>query len=387
MLVEMDGLESSAGVIVIAATNRPDVLDPALLRPGRFDRQIVLDLPDILGRRQILDVHCRNIRLADDVNIDTIARTTPGFSGADLANLCNEAALLAARNSEETVTQQDMEEARDKVRWGRERRSRRITERERKLTAYHEAGHALVIMYSEFATPVHKITIIPRGQAYLGATLTLPEEDVYTQSRKELNDELAVMMGGRAAEELIFQDVTTGASNDIERASHMARMMVCRFGMNNVIGPVQYGETSAPVHVRVDRPQQDMYGPDIANIIDTEVKKIIDAANARAHDILEKHKDQLEFLAQKLLEKETVSVAEVRELLGFPPLEEPEPLAIKKAEKEENAEPSDENAENGEDQDANASHTKDITQTSDMLESKVNITIKTEKPKKKKDDK
>lgn len=387
MLVEMDGLESSAGVIVIAATNRPDVLDPALLRPGRFDRQIVLDLPDILGRRQILDVHCRNVRLADSVNIDTIARTTPGFSGADLANLCNEAALLAARNGEETVSQQDMEEARDKVRWGRERRSRRITERERKLTAYHEAGHALVIMYSEFATPVHKVTIIPRGQAYLGATLTLPEEDVYTQSRKELNDELAVMMGGRAAEELIFQDVTTGASSDIEHASHLARMMVCRFGMNNVIGPVQYGETSAPVHVRLDRIPPDSYGPEIANTIDAEVKKVIDAANARAHEILEIHKDQLELLARELLEKETLSVAEVRELLGLPPLEDPEPIAIlKKEEKQEDAGSGDED-DDDDDFDDDGFQLKDITQTSDMLESRVNITIKTDrKPKKKPDE-
>ena len=366
MLVEMDGLESSAGVIVIAATNRPDVLDPALLRPGRFDRQIVLDLPDIVGRRHILDVHSKNIRLAEKVDMDTIARTTPGFSGADLANLCNEAALLAARTNSEKVTQFDLEEARDKVRWGRERRSRRITERERKLTAYHEAGHTLVAMYSEFATPVHKVTIIPRGQAYLGATLTLPEEDTYTQSKKELTDELAVLMGGRTAEDLIFQDVTTGASSDIERASHLARMMVCRFGMNSVIGPVQYGETHAQVHVRADSIPQDSYGPDVANAIDAEVKKIIDGASNKAHEILKEHSYQLETLAQKLLEKETLSVAEIRELLGMPPLEEPAPLS----EPAPVEKPAPENADS-------EPQSQNIVEKGDMLESKVNITIRT----------
>jgi len=374
MLVEMDGLESSSGVIVLAATNRPDVLDPALLRPGRFDRQIVLDLPDIVGRHHILEVHSKNIRLGKDINIDTIAKTTPGFSGADLANLCNEAALLAARNNAETISQEDMEEARDKVRWGRERRSRRITDRERKLTAYHEAGHTLVVMHSEFATPVHKVTIIPRGQAYLGATMTLPEEDTYTQSRKELTDELAVLMGGRAAEDLIFQDVTTGAASDIERASHLARMMVCRFGMNNVIGPIQYGETHAQVHVRTDSIPQDSYGTNIANTIDAEVKKIIDAANDRAHEILKKHDDQLEGLAQELLEKETLTVAEVRELLNMPPLEKPgstaKPAKAKKAKAE-----------------STTFELPDIVQRGDMLESRVNITIKTPKKKKKKEEK
>ncbi len=359
MLVELDGLESSPGVIVIAATNRPDVLDPALLRPGRFDRQIVLDLPDIVGRRHILEVHSKNIKLGEKINIDTIAKTTPGFSGADLANLCNEAALLAARTNSESISQEDMEEARDKVRWGRERRSRRITDRERKLTAYHEAGHTLVAMHSEFATPVHKVTIIPRGMAYLGATMTLPEEDTYTQSRKELTDELAVLMGGRAAEDLIFKDVTTGASSDIERASHMARMMVCRFGMNNIIGPVQYGETHTQIHVRSDSIPQDSYGPAVANTIDVEVKKIIDSANNRALEILKKNDDQLEAIAQALLEKETLTVAEVRELLNMSPLEEPKPLEDNKPEQNSDLE------------------VPDIVQKGDMLESRVNITIKT----------
>ena len=363
MLVEMDGLESSPGVIVIAATNRPDVLDPALLRPGRFDRQIVLDLPDIVGRHHILEVHSKNIRLAEKVNIDTIAKTTPGFSGADLANLCNEAALLAARNDAETISQEDMEEARDKVRWGRERRSRRITDRERKLTAYHEAGHTLVVMHSEFATPVHKVTIIPRGQAYLGATMTLPEEDTYTQSKKELTDELAVLMGGRAAEDLVFQDVTTGASSDIERASHLARMMVCRFGMSNVIGPIQYGETHVQVHVRADSIPQDSYGTNIANTIDDEVKKVLDTANKKAYKILKKYDDQLESLAQELLEKETLTVAEVRKLLNMPPLEKVAPIV----EPEKNKD---------------IAEATDIVEKSDMLESRVNITVKAEKEEK-----
>lgn len=382
MLVEMDGLESSSGVIVIAATNRPDVLDPALLRPGRFDRQIVLDLPDIVGRRHILDVHCKNIRLGENVDVDIIAKTSSGFSGADLANLCNEAALLAARTNSETISQQDMEEARDKVRWGRERRSRRITERERKLTAYHEAGHTLVVMHSEFATPVHKVTIIPRGQAYLGATMTLPEEDTYTQSKKELTDELAVLMGGRVAEDLVFKDITTGASSDIERASHMARMMVCRFGMNDVVGPVQYGEAHAQVHVRTDSTPQDSYGPDVANTIDVEVKKILDGANDRAREILKKHDDQLEAIAQALLEKETLTVAEVRELLNMPPLEEAKPLKKKKP-KEEVKKNVKELMKKAEEDSGFELDIPDIVQRGDMLESRVNITIKTPEKKKK----
>jgi len=372
MLVEMDGLESSPGVIVLAATNRPDVLDPALLRPGRFDRQIVLDLPDIVGRHHILDVHSKNIMLGENIDIGAIAKTTPGFSGADLANLCNEAALLAARTNSESISQADMEEARDKVRWGRERRSRRITDRERKLTAYHEAGHTLVVMHSEFATPVHKVTIIPRGQAYLGATMTLPEEDKYTQSKKELTDELAVLMGGRAAEELVFDDVTTGASNDIERASHMARMMVCRFGMNKVIGPIQYGETHAQVHVRADSIPQDSFGPDIANTIDIEVRKVIDTANKRALEILSKHDDQLEGIAQALLEKETLTVAEIRELLNMPPLEKPD--TVVNPTKTEDSEKFSDIEE------------PDIVEMGGMLESRVNITIKATTKKKKKEE-
>jgi cell division protease FtsH len=343
MLVEMDGLESRSGVIVLAATNRPDVLDPALLRPGRFDRQIVLDLPDIIGRRKILDVHIKNIKTDDSVTLDTIAKSTPGFSGADLANLCNEAALLAARSDRDAVCEADMEEARDKVRWGRERRSRKISEKERKLTAYHEAGHTLTAMHCPDATPVHKVTIIPRGRAYLGATLTLPEEDVYTQSRNELLDELVVLLGGRTAEELVFNDITSGASSDIERASHIARLMVCAFGMNDRIGPIQYGDHHERIHVRADAPPADTYSQETAREIDIEVKKIICEAHDRARDILQKHRDQLEKLSQKLLEKETMSVEEIRELLGMEapapkteaPVEEKQEISIPKPEIEE----------------------------------------------------
>ncbi len=318
MLVEMDGLETQAGVIIIAATNRPDVLDPALLRPGRFDRQIVMDLPDIKGRRKILDVHIKNIKTNADVNLDLIARTTPGFSGADLANLCNEAALLAARNNRDSAIMADMEEARDKVRWGRERKSRKISDKERKLTAYHEAGHTLIAMHSENATPVHKVTIIPRGQAYLGATMTMPTEDSYTRSRNELLDELVVLMGGRTAEELIFNDISTGASSDIETATRIARQMVCTFGMNDKIGPVRYSEYHEQMRVRADAPPSETYSQETAREIDVEVRKLLDDAHVKATKMLEEYHDQLETLARELLEKETLSVAEVRKLIGMP---------------------------------------------------------------------
>jgi cell division protease FtsH len=318
MLVEMDGLETQAGVIIIAATNRPDVLDPALLRPGRFDRQIIMDLPDIKGRRKILDVHIKNIKTNADVNLDLIARTTPGFSGADLANLCNEAALLAARNNRDSAIMADMEEARDKVRWGRERKSRKISDKERKLTAYHEAGHTLVAMHSEDATPVHKVTIIPRGQAYLGATMTMPTEDSYTRSRNELLDELVVLLGGRTAEEIIFNDISTGASSDIETATRIARQMVCTFGMNDKIGPVRYSEYHEQIRVRADAPPSETYSQETAREIDVEVKKLLDDAHVKAAKMLEEHHARLELLARELLEKETLSVTEVRELIGMP---------------------------------------------------------------------
>jgi len=316
MLVEMDGLEHRSDVIVLAATNRPDVLDPALLRPGRFDRQVVLDLPDIKGRRQILNVHAKNIRLSDKVDLDVVAQGTPGFSGADLANLCNEAALLAARYNRDCVTQEDLEEARDKVCFGRERRSRKISERERKLTAYHESGHALVGLHCEHADPLHKVTIIPRGQSYLGATFSMPKEDVYTKSKLELLDQMAMTLGGRAAEEIIFGDITTGAGQDIEVVSRLARMMVCAYGMNEKIGPIKYGDFRSHVHIRFDAPPVHESSEETAREIDVEVKKLIDEAHARAVQILTDNRDELEKMAQALLERETLTAAEVDVLLG-----------------------------------------------------------------------
>lgn len=319
MLVEMDGLESRAGVIVLAATNRPDVLDPALLRPGRFDRQVVMDLPDIVGRRQILNVHVKKIKVDASVDLDVVARTTPGFSGADLANLCNEAALLAARHNREAVTQADLEEARDKVSYGRERRSRRITERERKLTAYHEAGHALVALHNPHSTPLHKVTIIPRGRAYLGATFSMPKEDVYTRSKLELEADMEMSMGGRAAEELVIGDVTTGASGDIDHLTRIARLMVCMYGMSDKLGPVKYGNFPDHPYMRYDAAPEDPASPETAREIDLEIRRITSQAMESARKCLTAHRDQLESLAQALLKRETLSIEEINELLGIAP--------------------------------------------------------------------
>ena len=318
MLVEMDGLESRSGVIVLAATNRPDVLDPALLRPGRFDRQVVMDLPDIKGRRQILDVHAKKIKTDATVDLDVIARTTPGFSGADLANLCNEAALLAARRNKEAVGESEMEEARDKVSYGTERRSRKLTEHDRKLTAVHEAGHALVALYNEKCTPVHKVTIIPRGQAYLGATFTMPKEDVYSRSRGELIAEMAMTMGGRAAEELLMQDISTGASADIRHLSAVARQMVCVYGMSDRIGPWKCADMTVHPHLRIDGPTPEEISPETQKEIDLEIRTLVNQALADARKCLTDHKEQLQKLADALLEKETMSVEEIRELLDIP---------------------------------------------------------------------
>jgi cell division protease FtsH len=317
MLVEMDGLESRNGVIVLAATNRPDVLDPALLRPGRFDRQVVMDLPDIVGRRQILDVHVKKIKVDSSVDLDVMARTTPGFSGADLANLCNEAALLAARYNREAVTQSDMEEARDKVSYGRERRSRRITERERKLTAYHEAGHALVALHNPHATPLHKVTIIPRGQAYLGATFSMPKEDSYTRSKLELQADMEMSMGGRAAEEIIIGDVTTGAASDINHVTHIARLMVCMYGMSDKLGAIKYGNFPAHPHMPFDASPEETVSPETAREVDLEIRRLSQNAMQSARDCLTKYRDELEKLAQALLKRETMSIDEINELLGY----------------------------------------------------------------------
>jgi cell division protease FtsH len=323
LLVEMDGLETQEGVIILAATNRPDVLDPALLRPGRFDRQVVLDLPDIKGRRQILDVHSKNIKIEPDVNLDTIARGTPGFSGADLANLINEAALLAARLDKKAAGMSELEEARDKVRWGRERKSRKISEHERKITAYHEAGHTIVSLSCPKSMPIHKVTIIPRGMAYLGATMHLPEEDRYTQSRTELIDELAVLMGGRAAEQIVFNDITSGAASDIEQATRIARLMICSYGMNSKMGSMQYGGRDEHIYLGRDIVKSQGYSEETGREIDIEIKTLVEDARKRSDKILLENRVKLDLLANKLLEVETLDGPEVRKLLGF---EEKKPL-------------------------------------------------------------
>lgn len=315
LLVEMDGMETQEGVIIIAATNRPDVLDPALTRPGRLDRQIVLDLPDIKGRRQILDVHSKNVKLSDNIDLDIIARGTPGFSGADLANLINEGALLAARSDKQAAEMSDLEEARDKVRWGRERRSRKIGDEDRKITAFHEAGHTLIALKSPKATPVHKVTIIPRGIAYLGATMSLPEEDRYTRSRTEYLDELAVLMGGRSAEELVFNDITSGASGDIHQATAIARTMVCALGMSDKMGNVQYGAREEHIYVGRDITKTEDYSEETAREIDLEIKRLLDEAYKKATSILKEERVNLELLATTLLEKEVLDVKEIKELL------------------------------------------------------------------------
>ena len=319
MLVEMDGLETQEGVIVLAATNRPDVLDPALIRPGRFDRQIVLDLPDIKGRLQILKVHSKNVKIDSTVDLDIMSRGTPGFSGADIANLVNEAALLAARGNKEAAGHEDFEEARDKVCWGRERRSRRISEKERKITAYHEAGHTLVQLYCENCNPLHKVTIIPRGVAYLGATMQLADEDKYTQSRGELEDMMAMSMGGRSAEEIIFgyKDITSGASGDIKQVTKMAKAMVCSYGMSDKMGTIAYGSREDHVFVGRDITRSEDYSEETARELDVEIKCLIDKAKLKSDEILNAHKDQLEQLAQELLKEETLTANEVKMLLGF----------------------------------------------------------------------
>jgi cell division protease FtsH len=317
LLVEMDGMETQEGVIILAATNRPDVLDPALMRPGRFDRQIVLDLPDIKGRKAILEVHSERIKLSEGIDLEIIAKSTPGFSGADLANLINEAALLAARQDKKAAEMDDLEEARDKVRWGRERRSRKLSDEERKITAYHEAGHALVALHCPKAMPLHKVTIIPRGMAYLGATMSLPEEDRYTESKTEMLDELTVLMGGRCAEQAIFGEITSGAAGDIHQATKIARNMVCVYGMSDKLGTVQYGSRNEHIYLGRDIVKNEDYSEETAREIDLEIKKFIDGAAKQANAILKTHRKKLELLADTLLERETLDVKEIKKLLGY----------------------------------------------------------------------
>ncbi|MBR0650051.1 ATP-dependent metallopeptidase FtsH/Yme1/Tma family protein [Roseomonas terrae] len=321
MLVEMDGFESNEGVIIIAATNRPDVLDPALLRPGRFDRQVVVPNPDVQGREKILRVHMRKVPLASDVDPKVIARGTPGFSGADLANLVNEAALLAARTGRRTVGMHEFEAAKDKVLMGSERRSLVMSDAEKRMTAYHEAGHALVAMHEPECDPVHKATIIPRGRA-LGLVMSLPEGDRYSKHKSKLKSELAMAMGGRVAEELIFgpDKVSNGASGDIKMATNQARMMVTEWGMSDVIGMIAYGDNSQEVFLGHSVTQQKNLSEATAQKIDGEIRSIIDGAYQRAKTILSEHMDELHLLAKGLLEHETLSGDEIKQVIRGEPV-------------------------------------------------------------------
>ncbi|MYB45501.1 MAG: ATP-dependent metallopeptidase FtsH/Yme1/Tma family protein [Acidimicrobiia bacterium] len=318
LLVELDGFDVASGVIVIAATNRPDILDPALLRPGRFDRQVVVDRPDLRGRRAILDVHAKGKPISEDVDMEAIARQTPGFTGADLANLINEAALLAARRDKELVEPDELEEAIDRVIAGPERKSRVMSEHEKKVTAYHESGHALVGFALPNADPIHKVTIIPRGRAG-GYTLALPTEDRNYMRRSELTDQLAMLMGGRSAEELIFVDPTTGASNDIEKATEQARRMVMEYGMSDELGPMKYGKNHAEVFLGRDYSSQQDYSNEVAAAIDDEVRTLLGQAHDEARRILTTHIDALHRLAERLIEVETLAADEIVEILADVP--------------------------------------------------------------------
>jgi cell division protease FtsH len=317
LLVEMDGFEANEGIILIAATNRPDVLDPALLRPGRFDRQVVVPNPDIVGREAILKVHVRKVPLAPDVNLKTVARGTPGFSGADLMNLVNEAALMAARRNKRMVTQLEFEDAKDKVMMGAERKSLVMTEEEKLLTAYHEGGHAIVALNVKATDPVHKATIIPRGRA-LGMVMQLPERDKLSMSREQMTSRLAIMMGGRVAEELVFgrEKVTSGAASDIEQATKLARMMVTRWGLSDELGAVAYGENQEEVFLGYSVSRQQNISESTAQKIDCEIRRLVEEGYGEANAILKAKRDELELLARGLLEFETLSGDEIKDLLN-----------------------------------------------------------------------
>jgi len=315
LLVEMDGFENNEGVILIAATNRPDVLDPALLRPGRFDRQVTVGRPDVKGREGILKVHTSTVPLLDGVDLKIIARGTPGFTGADLANLVNEAALLAARDDKKAVAMSDFEEAKDKVMMGVERRSMVISEKEKKTTAYHEAGHALVAVLLPGTDPLHKVTIIPRGRA-LGVTMQLPMDEQHTYQRNYLINSLAILMGGRCAEEICLGEMTTGAGNDIERATEMARKMVCEWGMSEKMGPLTYGAKEEQVFLGKDFSSQKNFSDQTAKLIDQEVKTLVMGGYTRATELLTQNRDKLEEMAQALLEHETLNAKNIQNILN-----------------------------------------------------------------------
>jgi cell division protease FtsH len=333
LLVEMDGFESNEGVILIAATNRPDVLDPALLRPGRFDRQIIVATPDVKGREGVLRVHTKKIKMADDIELEVLARATPGMSGADIANMVNEAALLASRKDRPAVTMEDFEEAKDKVLMGTARKSLVIAEEEKKITAYHEAGHALVAKHLPKADPLHKVTIIPRGMA-LGVTQSLPVDERHTYPREYLEASLAVLMGGRVAEMLTFKELTTGAGNDLERATKLARKMVCNWGMSEKLGPVTFGKTEEHIFLGKEMATAPNHSDATAVLIDEEIRKFIEAAEETARGILSRHNDQLRDLANALLEREVIDSREVDEIIGRnsgdqEPVKHPDPTRTK----------------------------------------------------------
>ena len=324
LLVEMDGFDTQEGVIIIAATNRPDVLDPALLRPGRFDRQITVNLPDVKGREQILKVHAKRVKIAEGVDLAVIARGTPGYSGAELANVINEAALMAARRGYKAISIKELEEARDKVRWGRERRSMAMSDKEKENTAYHEAGHALLCVLLKNTDPLHKVTIIPRGPT-LGLMMSLPEGDQYTNRKNELLDSLIMTMGGRVAEELVFGDVTNGASGDIRMATNTARRMVCEWGMSKNLGMVEYGAHEQHVFLGRDIGKDRDYSEATAQEIDKEVRSLCDNAYYRAKEILTEHRSTLETIAKALLEYETLDGVQVHEIIEFGSMKNPPP--------------------------------------------------------------
>jgi len=315
LLVEMDGFNSTDEVILIAATNRPDVLDPALLRPGRFDRQIVVDSPDLNGREAIFKVHTKNVVLDKDVDMKVLARRTPGFSGADISNAVNEAALLAARRNRDSVGMKEFEDAIERVTAGPERRSRAINEHEKKVVAYHEAGHAVVMHFTKDCDPVHKVSILPRGSA-LGYTMHLPIEDRYLTSKTELMGRMAGLLGGRVTEELVFGDVNTGAQNDLERVTNIAHRMVCQFGMSDKLGPITFGHNENKVFLGRDFYKDREYSDEIAFEIDQEVRRIVDECHATAREILEEHRDKLDKLVEALLEREVLATEEVLAILG-----------------------------------------------------------------------
>ncbi|MBI3317387.1 MAG: ATP-dependent zinc metalloprotease FtsH [Candidatus Omnitrophica bacterium] len=324
LLVEMDGFDTQAGVILIGATNRPDVLDPALLRPGRFDRQVVIDRPDIKGREEILKVHIREIKVGPGADLVKLARQTPGFSGADLANLVNEAALLAARRAKEAVTQSELEESIERVMAGPERKSRVISKKEKEIVAVHESGHALLtLLLMEATDHLHKVSIIPRGTQALGYTLHLPLEDRYLVSEKELYDKITVLFGGRVAEEIVFKSITTGAHNDLEVATGYAQRMVCEFGMSKKLGNLTFGKKDRQVFLGRDLMREKDYSESTAILIDEEVRRIVDSCYKRAHELLTSHKEKLQKVSVRLLEKEVLDAEEIKEIAGLNGIQSP----------------------------------------------------------------